>query len=340
MMNMKKTLKILFFIFLVNCKTPLYSEDYSILFIHIGSKLPDYANTAFMQARKFNPDCSIILLANQSAIDAFVCDTDLDETKLILISCESLNISKAHLQFIQNTKLKPGFWRCASERFLYLAEFVEEYQVSNVFHLEYDNMLYANLGDLLPVFKANYPAIGATFDNDERCIPGFVYIANSQAANELAGCFARHAKKGLSDMQIISLCRYENSSMIDYLPIIHKSYVMANSMSSTTGHKAKEKKDYCKHVDAFDSIFDAAALGQYLGGTDPIIGRGLKPGFINESCLFNPSLVQYLWEKDDQERWVPFAVYGNEKRRINNLHIHSKKLHLFSSTRSTMTNVK
>jgi hypothetical protein len=80
----------------------------------------------------------------------------------------------------------------------------------------------------------------------------------------------------------------------------------------------------------FGSIFDAAAIGQFLGGIDPRNGVS-KPGFINESCLFNPGLMTFVWERDAYGRLVPYAIYGSTKARINNLHIHSKKLEGFFS---------
>ena len=81
---------------------------------------------------------------------------------------------------------------------------------------------------------------------------------------------------------------------------------------------------------SFLSIFDGAAIGQFLGGIDPKNGVS-KPGFINESCLFNPSLIKFTWEVDDCDRRVPYASYGNSISRINNLHIHSKNLQKFTS---------
>ena len=90
---------------------------------------------------------------------------------------------------------------------------------------------------------------------------------------------------------------------------------------------------YTNHFYLFNSLFDAAAFGQYLGGEDPRNGHS-APGFINESCIFNPSHFTYTWEEDDQGRLVPYAHYKNEKVRINNLHIHSKNLAPFYSLRS------
>ncbi len=76
-----------------------------------------------------------------------------------------------HEEFQKKTKLddksREGFWRYTSERFLYLNDFINQFQLNNVFHLEYDNMLYVDLEELLPIFENKYSGIGATFDNDQ-----------------------------------------------------------------------------------------------------------------------------------------------------------------------------
>jgi hypothetical protein len=96
-------------------------------------------------------------------------------------------------------------------------------------------------------------------------------------------------------------------------------------------------------------VFDAAAIGQYLGGADSRSFRPLRrfwhrflkpktpilpslgPGFINESCLFDASLFSYLWGPDAQGRRVPYMVFEGQQIPIANLHIHSKDLARFAS---------
>ena len=97
---------------------------------------------------------------------------------------------------------------------------------------------------------------------------------------------------------------------------------------SPMGHQVKNIQKYYNNIEAFQSIFDAAALGQYLGGIDPNNGPS-SPGFINESCVFNPSLLSYEWINDDRGRKIPYIIFSGEKYRINNLHIHCKNLILF-----------
>jgi len=82
----------------------------------------------------------------------------------------------------------------------------------------------------------------------------------------------------------------------------------------------------CKNSDTFPFIFDAAAMGQYLGGVDnPRDTRG----FINESCAIRYDLHQFEWEIIDGIK-KPFLVMKNGQRKpIFNLHIHCKKVASF-----------
>lgn len=319
--------KQIFLIFLLSICLHAFG-DYSIVFVHIGDKLPPYLETAVKQARLFNKECPIVLIASQKALQ------DMTDNDITYISCESLPKTSEHILFIKNTKFNKdwnkGFWRYTSERFLYLNDFMAAYQIENVFHLENDNMLYVDLGELLPIFQEKYNGIAATFDNDNRCIPGFIYIKNPHVMETLSKCFVDHSQKRITDIEILVRFRDENADLIDTLPIVPEEYVQGRYLINLRKQTVKDKNKYCQHVRYFQSIFDAAAIGQYLGGKDPANGSSYV-GFINESCIFNPSAMTYEWISDEQNRKVPYAIYADRKIRINNLHIHSKNLKPFSS---------
>ena len=90
------------------------------------------------------------------------------------------------------------------------------------------------------------------------------------------------------------------------------------------------KRLFCNNIDQFNSIFDAAAYGSYLGGQDPRNGPCV-PGHVIATCLFDSSKIGYEWHIDDQGRKIPYATFDGTAYRINNLHIHSKELKQFAS---------
>lgn len=300
----------------------------SIVFVHIGEAIPDHVRYAIDQAKLFNPRSSIYLLANSKAIENLAAKGQVPAT---VIACETIPFSQEHEKYVKKTLWRQPFWRYTSERFLYLYDFVKHYRLENVFHLENDVMLYADVDNLLPSLLDAYQGIAATFDNDERCIPGFVFIPNESSLKALAQCFVDTAKKRLNDMQVLAVLKNtQGPSVIDHLPIVPKEYASFFQLKSAFKHIAKEPGKYFQHVDALDSVFDAAALGQYLGGID-VKDAHLSVGFINESCVFDPSKMRYEWKEDEFGRRIPYMIFQGKKTRINNLHIHSKRLFLFSS---------
>jgi hypothetical protein len=306
---------------------------YSIVFVHLGSELPHYVITALGQSRLFNKNCDLYLIAHKQALQKST--FDFDGVGVKLVAADDMQLSQEHRDFLSKTTLdrnsRGGFWLYASERFLYLADLMEAHDLHDVFHLESDNMLYVDISTILPIFQQHYKGIGAVFDNDERCIPGFIYFANKRASKKLASCFAQHAHENKNDMYVLGLFKREyGKTWLDTLPIIMKSYTKSHELGSAMGHKAQRPAQYWNNLVEFTSLFDGAAIGQYLGGIDPRNGP-CRPGFINESCLFNPSKVHFLWQMDSEGRRVPYMAFNGESYRINNLHIHSKLLDQFVS---------
>jgi len=98
---------------------------------------------------------------------------------------------------------------------------------------------------------------------------------------------------------------------------------------------SSEEIDFvCKNSDIFPFIFDAAAMGQYLGGVDPRNTSANTIGFVNEGCAIRYDRNRFEWETIDGIR-RPFLVIdaedGEEVRKIPifNLHIHCKRVSQF-----------
>jgi len=336
---MKSISFLFFFLFKISILFSLSSlPDYSIVFVHIGKELPPYLYSALEQAREFNSHCPIYLVANEEAL--VECESYLTAFSIELIFIESLVKSKEHEEFLQKSQLsslgQEGFWLYASERFLLLSELMSQYDLTNVFHLENDNMLYVDLRELLPIFTKCYSGIAGTFNNDDMCVAGFIYLSNPDVMEKLANRFMERASyqnwHTENDMGLIAgFSKLYGKKSFDYLPTVCKEYCEDNDLlKSASGSTAADKFRYCNHIDQFNSIFDAAAIGQYLGGINTIHGAR-RIGFVNESCVFNVSHFSYEWLLDEKLRLVPFSKYGNKSYRINNLHIHSKFLEEFRS---------
>jgi hypothetical protein len=78
---------------------------------------------------------------------------------------------------------------------------------------------------------------------------------------------------------------------------------------------------FTRHAKEFNCLFDAAAVGQYIGGVDPRNISGNTIGIINETSVFkcNKAKVQ----------WINNIPHLNNLPLVN-LHIHSKDLKRWS----------
>jgi hypothetical protein len=314
------------------------ATEYSIVFIHLGSTIPAYLPIALEQSRLFNPEAEIVLIANTDALATI--KYDFNTFAITTITCESLPTTSEHRYFSTHTQLnktfREGFWQYASERFYYLHEFIKHHKKNNVFHLEYDNMLYVDLALLLNFFRSEYQNVmGVVFDNDVRGIASFMYIPNEHVINRFVSFINNNLFSQYNDMELLGLFKNHCPEYVKNLPIIPECYAQQHALISTKGHRVAHPYNYYQYATELEGIFDAAALGQYLGGIDPRNGPS-APKFINESCIFNPSYFTFLWELDTKGRIVPYAVCNNIRSRIFNLHIHSKNLAQFTSN----TNLK
>jgi hypothetical protein len=311
------------------------NNDYSIVFVHSGLSLPSYIEYSLKQARLFNPSATIFLLMNERAQNCRINKEICPENGIQVFFIEALNRSDAHKKFLKETKLdkkwRAGFWMKTTERFFVLDEFMRKFGLKNVIHIENDTMLYFDIYKYLDVFSS-YHGIAAPFDCDTRCIPCFVYFPDYIASNHLVDFIAKN-QESMNDMNdMVMLAYYKNKypTKIFPLPLLPLSFVKNEKLINKLEQSVRNQEEYANKFLKFYSIFDAASLGQYLGGVDPRNDISI-PGFINETCVFDPSVFRYHWIEDEFGRKVPYIEYDKELFRVNNLHIHSKKLSDFTS---------
>ena len=87
-------------------------------------------------------------------------------------------------------------------------------------------------------------------------------------------------------------------------------------------------KESWQHITLFDnSMFDAAAIGIYLGGVDPVHSNGvLTKGLKWQGSQIDYTQYSYKWEEEEGKLIPYIGTPANIWLRLNNLHIHSKVL--------------
>jgi hypothetical protein len=221
------------------------------------------------------------------------------------LNTEYLEQFKNNLNIDKN--YRNGFWFNCSMRFVYIYEYMRINNITDIIHIENDVMIYDNLDNLNDKF--NKDKIYLYFYNNETVIPGIIYINNHTNLKTILDNYDMN--KG--DME--NFGKYFNASFVEPFPIISND---------------NEETYFNKHFNIFNSIFDGAAIGQYLGGIDKRNDINADIGYINDACIIKINNYKFYWKKIN-DLWNPYIKINNNLVKINNLHIHCKLLENFMS---------
>ena len=157
-------------------------------------------------------------------------------------------------------------------------------------------------------------------DSLRRSIASVLYIPNY----EIFGLFLDNYNNQANDMQNLSYSQSIMPHLFDNFPICFQS-----EKHST------EQRFVTRTYPLFNMIFDAAAIGQYLGGIDPrnSSNNANTIGFINETSVIKYDSYNFVWRTSlDDDTRKPFIKLDDDTYiPIFNLHIHSKNLSQFVS---------
>lgn len=230
-----------------------------------------------------------------------------DDPRVRIVDVESLNDSYRYYERTNLDKgFRNGFWALASLRFFYIYEFMEQHKIDNVVHLENDVLVYYNCDEIAQ--RAGSQHLYLPFDCFDRNIASIMYIPSASLFRLILDQY----DLTINDMEnFVKISRRCN--LIQKFPIFP-----ANAYTSP------EIQFISENHHQFGYIFDAAAMGQFLGGVDPRNQPGDTRGFVNETCIIKYSAYKFIWENKK-----PYIIINDLKFPIFNLHIHHKNLHDF-----------
>jgi hypothetical protein len=291
----------------------------TILFVHSGQASPpacmvDSVAIACQVASSSN----VLVLVNESQIlylqNQVQIRHQIQPLNLQWISIESLGKFNLSSHFLENSKadrdFRGGFWLQTANRFMLIADLMLSLDLENCLHLENDNILYFDPSSKLDVFR-KHARFSIPFDRS-RAIPGIVWYKDAKIAFELAKYMA--VRSDLHDFDVIR--QFCDSKTYDAkpLPTMSLAYAVSKNLSI---------KNYCDGYKQFGGVFDAAAIGQYIGGVDPRNIEGDSRFFINETSDLNMSECNVSWDYDQTKRYLMLNMQG-EDVKVLSLHAHSK----------------
>jgi hypothetical protein len=230
-----------------------------------------------------------------------------DDSRVKVVGVESLNDSYRYYERTNLDKgFRNGFWALASMRFFYIYEFMEQLKIDNVIHLENDVLVYYNCDEIAE--RAGKQHVYLPFDCFDRNIASIMYIPSASVFRRILDQYDLAVNDMENFVQISKRC-----DLIQRFPIFPANVYTHPEIQfvSINHHK-------------FGYLFDAAAMGQYLGGVDPRNQPGETKGFVNETCVIKYNKYNFIWNNRK-----PYIVINDMIFPIFNLHIHHKNLHDF-----------
>lgn len=258
--------------------------------------IPNIENLLFLNEK-------VYVLTNTKLFKHF----DIFNGKITLVS-----VDKYDKWYSNNTRLdktvRNGFWYLCSARFFYLLEFLKNTNLKNIMHIENDVVTYYNSKSIINrINDINHVYI--PFDNPDRSIASIVYIPSYEI-------FAKVMDNYRTDMNDM-----ENFSNIRQITTLLKPFPIFN-----------DERFISEGFNKFDGIFDAAAIGQYLGGVDKRNDSRDTRGFINETCVVNYSKYKITFDNFNR----PHININGKCIKIYNLHIHCKQVESFILKKDAM----
>ena len=299
-------------------------KQITIILIHAGSgPIPSHLHETLEITSRVAKKSRVVFLSNQinrNAYDQIVGRFEGIKKNLStieFIAIEDVPESVISRQFRNSSTLdrsfRDGFWFNASDRFLVLADLMSSYGIENVIHIENDYVLYFDPSEKFDAFNC-YADFAVPLDRI-RAIPGIVWLKTAEVANRLAESIV--ANPNQDDMASVGkFCTDNFKNGAKPLPTIPLCYANLKGLNY---------EQYSSGIDIFGGIFDAASIGQYLGGVHWMNDPTDTTFFINESSDLKVSDFSFSWAVQENLK-IPQLTFEDEVTSVLGLHMHSKNL--------------
>jgi hypothetical protein len=280
----------------------LSQHNIDVILVHTGNQFYDYINDCIYMLKRYNFKIHIII--SRDLVN------NLDSDNIIVISAEDYYDERLEIYHSEMDNFRDGFWKRTSSRFILIDNYVTRNKIKSFFHIENDILVFSDFKNIKTILENKNQEMFIVLDSINRCIPSVIYFKDYNITNKISKFIIENNDN--VDMYNLFTFYSLNRDIVANLPIISEELTNKNIK-------------FNNYYSDLDSIFDGAAIGQYLGGIDPRNNNSNTIGFINEQCIFNVSNYKYIWKNNE-----PYMVMKDGSViKINNLHIHSKNLKKF-----------
>ena len=302
----------------------------SFVLVFIGN-LRGYMIDTIHQIRLWNPSTPIYLCVTDSEQNKFIIEK-FKTYNTIIVYLHDLVSTLYHQQFQQSYN-GDQFLKCTMERFFYLEECMRQYSLTNVVHIEFDNTIYFHIEELLSYCDGSKLLIPS--DNDSRFIAGICIVPNTDLLSVLNHFFTENHENSY-EMVIMMNFYKKRPDIVEALPVIPPEYT--GPYKPLDGiHVSNPERLYT--VSPYNGLFDAAALGQYLGGIDPKNNPNNTEGYISPDSSFQVNRLWFKWVVIKNLYQLRVSADKDNWYTVYNLHIHNKNLTRWMSDREKPANL-
>jgi hypothetical protein len=284
-----------------------------IIFVWIGQFSPGYLIKSLLFAREQNKNREILIILNEGLNPSLRRVLEVRKIKIHL-----LENAEGDMELKMNPEgmlFGGDFWINTSLRFFYLEYFCGLLKIDKFFHAELDNAIF-NIDGLDERLDQFGNGLFVPQDASDRAIASLIYCNRLESLTELTGLYSKKPSPK-HDMAALAMYSREYSEYFFSLP--------------TESYEKNGLSWRILEPSILGGLFDAAAIGQYMLGVDPVHSRG-KPSyncFVNENSNLNWDHV--VFDTNGKDLFLSPSGQTTDNYRLFNLHIHAKNWNAFES---------
>ena len=281
---------------------PLRLFSTPIIYVWLGSSLPSWTSDFIRHCTSVNRAYEFLLLTDFEPEDKEI----KKHLSIFMIESPWRYIAEGFM-----ARSTESFWQNTSLRFPAIYQFCINSGINQFFHIELDNIIdsICTLEYKLSLYGCG---IFAPRDNVDRAIGSFIFCNRLESMAELVELYSQD--NVTNDMIALGLYAQKYTEHFWALPT--ESYIHNQTLFRVID------PEYCS------GIFDAASIGQYMFGVDPIHKRyqPLRNCFVNEHCRLDWKAATFNTDSGSVYLGIKQEAFMEQLtwHRVYNLHVHSK----------------
>jgi len=300
-------------------------KDFKLVFVHLGKAPVEHLWLNMKSVLGRFPSLEVVFISDREHPQLPV-----DPRVKFFKYLRSDSTQEIFQNLAHDSKFRSGFWQFTLERFLALNDYHELNQNLRILHIESDILLLPGL-PFEEISNTNNLAWQRVDENRDIASLFFspTYSETAWFAKELLNLISENAE--ITDMTALNRIRSHHPNRIKIFP----SYsVRLGSNLVCEGTKGEALiHDLSQNSEEFKGIFDPAAYGMWLTGSDPRNYYGKQIAFdtkelIKGGTYLDPSKFEYSFSDNGEL----FCRFGESQVRIWSLHIHSKDFQLLGES--------